>query len=710
MKRFKSSPLNLLKLTLRYNILGAFCLVSGSLAHAQQHQNTQDQTSSQNEVESERRNNPANVLDTVTISPTLNDQPVINSLSATSIITQEQIDQIQPSSAADLFRSTPGVHATMNGDDAATSIGIRGMQQFGRVAITLDGARQEFWRVGHGTGTFYVDPELLKQVTVIRGPVSNAYGSGAIGGLVAFETKDAADFLLDNERWALSNKLRYESNGKGWLTSTIGAYKFNEDFDVIGNFVYRDSDEYKDGNGKNVRWTGENVVTGMGKVTFRPSDGHEFKLSYSRQKYDDTITTLSGFSSPVAPRYDAKIYVDNYNGIYTYNPVDNDLWDLKVNAYYSKTENDQYQVWPRPLIGSTRYYDVSTSGVRAYNSSRFTTGNLKQTLTYGFDYYKVISDSDTNNFGSGNQQVYGGLVQWLGEYNEWLEITTALRYDGYKMDGRTVAMPNKPARDISSDGNKLSPRINIGVTPIDGIQFYVSYSEGYRVPHMQNMFPSGLSRGNEFVPNLDLRPEEAGSYEAGLNIQHDGLLSGSDQLRSKINIYTTKVDNYINAVTKNRVVTAENIGSAKLQGIEYEGTYDDWWGYINIAASYNKSVMRDGIWEGRNISDTPRNSFSATLGLRAFEDKLVYGASYQSNGKVTRLFDASAAKVYPRVNLTNLFLNYKINDYARLDFAVDNVFNKTYTDPLSGWAGISDIDQGKGRTFKIAITGRIGGK
>ena len=38
----------------------------------------------------------------------------------------------------------------------------------------------------------------------MRGPVANTYGSGAIGGVVVFETKDAADFLRPGETWAAS--------------------------------------------------------------------------------------------------------------------------------------------------------------------------------------------------------------------------------------------------------------------------------------------------------------------------------------------------------------------------------------------------------------------------------------------------------------------------------------------------------------------------
>ena len=69
---------------------------------------------------------------------------------------------------------------------------------------------------------------------------------------MSFETKDAGDFLFPEERWALSEKLGYESNGDGFTTSTTGAYRFSEDADIIGNLVYRDRNAYDDGNGDEV--------------------------------------------------------------------------------------------------------------------------------------------------------------------------------------------------------------------------------------------------------------------------------------------------------------------------------------------------------------------------------------------------------------------------------------------------------------------------
>ena len=60
-------------------------------------------------------------------------------------------------------------------------------------------------------------------------------------------------------------------------------------------------------------------------------------------------------------------------------------------------------------------------------------------------------------------------------------------------------------------------------------------------------------------------------------------------------------------------------------------------------------------------------------------------------------------------DLVNVFANWQINDHTRLDFGVDNVFNKAYTDPQSAWSTTAATEEGKGRTFKIALTGRIGG-
>lgn len=653
------------------------------------------------------RTQPVTLLDLITITATMGMQAVIDAMSGTSIVDSAEMERMQPVTAADLFRAVPGVAATMNGDDPATAINIRGLQQYGRVAVTLDGARQDYWRVGHGSGSFYIEPELLKQVTVIRGPVSNAYGTGAIGGVVAFETKSAGDFLRDGETWALSEKLRYESNGTGYLSSSTGAYRFNENIDVIGNLTWRDSNEYKDGNGDRVNYTGEEALSGYGKMTFRPAEGHEVKLGAVFQNYDDIVSASSGSANPDVTRYDADTDVANYTANYTYKPDDAGFWDFSATAYHASTRAEQVQI-VGSAVGSERYYDVGTTGLNLRNASRFEGWGMSHTLTYGGDYSLMDGDSTDANFGKGKQRAYGAFMQWEGNYDEWLDLTGALRYDGYQLDGTTKDAPGDPAHDVSIDGHRWSPRLTVGVTPFDGFQLYGTYAEGYRTPHLQDMFRKNGSHGNGYAPNLLLKPEVARTWEVGTNLKYEGVFLPSDLFRAKINFFHTDVDDYINTVKVGSVTSSQNVGTARLRGIEMEGVYDYGWGFVNLAASFIDAKMLDGLYAGETLSNTPLDNVALTLGFRALDDRLVYGIQYQSLGEVERAL-TSGTKIYPRTDLVNVFANWDVNDNLKLDFAVDNIFDKAYTDPQSGWGSTPLSEQGKGRTFKIALTGRIGG-
>lgn len=661
------------------------------------------------------QNQPTTVLDLITISATMIKTAVIDSMAAISAVDQDELDRIQPDTAADIFRTTPGVAASMNGDDPATAINIRGLEQYGRVVVTLDGARQDYWRVGHGSGSFYVEPDLIKEATVIRGPVSNAYGSGGIGGVVSFETKDASDFLKPQEHWALSEKLGYESNGKGFTTSTTGAYRFSDDADVIGNLIYRDRDSYTDGNGATVPWTGERVTSGYLKTTLRPADGHELKLGAILQRYNDQITGSSGSTSPTLSRYDTNTTNQTYTAAYTWKPDDNDLIDLSANAYHNRTRAEQTQVWPTQNIGTFRFYDVATTGFNVKNSSRFDAWDIAHTLTYGLDYYFLEGSSEAAHFGAGEQQGYGGFLQWQGDYKEWLQVIAAMRYDGYELDGETRTAPRQEA---SISGDRWSPRLTVGVTPFQGFQLYGTYSEGYRAPGLQDVFRGGGAHGSgdAYLPNLLLQPETAKNWEAGINVKYDDILTEGDRLRAKVNLFHTDVEDYIDVdlrtLTPPIPRTAANIGNARLKGIEAEAVYDYGWGFVSLAGALIDAKVVSGVYSGQPLNNTPLDRFSATIGFRMLEDQLTVGAQYLSIGEITRTRRTNPnAKpvVDDGFELVNVFANWRINDNARLDFGIDNVFNTAYTDPQSAWSTTAATEQGKGRTFKVALTGRIGG-
>lgn len=601
-------------------------------------------------------------LDRLVISATKLKEAVIDALAGQSAVDKEELDRIQPDTAADIFRSVPGVAASMNGDDPATSINIRGMEQYGRVVVTLDGARQDYWRVGHGSGSFYVEPELLKEVTVIRGPVSNNYGSGGIGGVVAFETMAAGDFLNADERWAMSQRLGYETNGEGFTTSTIGALRISQNADIIGNIVYRDRDAYEDGNGATVPWTGETVLSGYGKATFRPTDDQEIKLGYIRQRYEDFVTGSSGSTNINLSRYDATTINDTYTGSYTYKPEDNKFIDFELTAYHNDTRADQAQVWPAASIGNSRFYEVKTTGFNARNASRFDAYGFANTLTYGVDYYHLEGSSDHNIFGEGTQDAYGAFLQWKGEYSTWLELIAAGRYDGFKLEGLL-----KDRSEASLSGGHFSPRLTAAIKPFEGFQFYGTYAEGYRAPMTQDVFRGGGSHGavNSYVPNLLLEPETARTWELGINLKYNDIFTASDALRAKLNVFHTDVADYIDVDLTDPVRRAQNIGDARLRGIEAEGIYDFGWGFVNLSGALIEAEVTSGVYAGQALNNTPLDRFSGTLGFRVLDEQLTFGAQLLTVGKIirTQRTNPNAAQdIASGFELVNLFADWKIND------------------------------------------------
>ncbi|WP_347336334.1 TonB-dependent receptor plug domain-containing protein [Bradyrhizobium viridifuturi] len=77
---------------------------------------------------------PVQSLDTITAVASKTDERAIDALAPVSSVTLEKIQGLQPNRVSDIFYNVPGVSFQERGDDPATVINIRGLQDFGRVA------------------------------------------------------------------------------------------------------------------------------------------------------------------------------------------------------------------------------------------------------------------------------------------------------------------------------------------------------------------------------------------------------------------------------------------------------------------------------------------------------------------------------------------------------------------------------------------------
>jgi hemoglobin/transferrin/lactoferrin receptor protein len=160
------------------------------------------------------------------------------------------------------------------------------------------------------------------------------------------------------------------------------------------------------------------------------------------------------------------------------------------------------------LLGSRRSFQVETVGFDAHNTSRFEAGPFRTALTLGGDSFRdevtVVDPSGTGDFFTPNGQrtVSGAFAQLKTNYSSWLELITAARYDNYRLEG---------ANGIGgSSGDRVSPKVTLGVTPIQWFTLYGTYAEGHRAPAVTEVFVSGSHPAPApfaLLSNLGLMPE-----------------------------------------------------------------------------------------------------------------------------------------------------------------------------------------------------------
>lgn len=166
------------------------------------------------------------VLDVITVSDAGN--PVyrpFETAAPVAYISQETIERFRGSSPADIFRGTPGVMSGEARNGAgAIDVNIRGMQGFGRVATTIDGAEngvtvyQGYQGLSNRT---YVDPDLLAGIEITKG---SDVASRGIAGTVTMRTLDAGDIVKPGETWGVRVKGEFGTNSAEPEAGAKGGY------------------------------------------------------------------------------------------------------------------------------------------------------------------------------------------------------------------------------------------------------------------------------------------------------------------------------------------------------------------------------------------------------------------------------------------------------------------------------------------------------
>jgi TonB-dependent heme/hemoglobin receptor len=651
---------------------------------------------------------------------------------------------------ADFVRSVSGVNAVMDRQSPGFNINIRGLQDQGRVSMTIDGARQNYQQAGHGAPSFaFIDPELISRVEIDKGPTSTAGGAGVIGGVVNFRTLAFEDIALPEKDYGVRVNATTGTNAFDFNGSLAAAAKISDAFDVVAAVGRKKLGEYDVGKHGDLRYnelggpaeyTTQDQWSWLAKATAEVAENQKVTLTYTG------LTTDFGTGSGQFIDQN-KITTHTVVADWTWTPG---LWwaDVAAKLYYTRTGNDQDRPDrdPDSTNGTDAFsvdYKIDTVGGSLSNTSRFAIPGFDVALTYGVEYFhdktataSIAADPEDDPSGSsfsganpnGERSVGGGFAR-AELKRDWLTILLGGRLDAYQMSGSGVVFDDRTTGcgekqcptpfKVDVSGARFSPTATVAVTPRDGLQLYASYEQGYRPPNIMESILGGTHPGGAlstpFGPNPNLKPEVSRTYEIGANLKKDGLFTEGDAFRAKASVYLTDVDDYITSAwvftsVRDFLMNVNLTDRTRLKGVDAEINYDAGVAYIGASATFLSSDFGKDFDTGpgheaevSGIYLAPKRKLVLDGGLRFLDRKLTVGGRVTNVRPETGLLnDDSALFKYEPYTVVDLYSSYKLNDNLTFRAAIENLTDVAYVDAMA-----SVLSASPGRTFTIGATARF---
>jgi hemoglobin/transferrin/lactoferrin receptor protein len=606
-------------------------------------------------------------LDAVTAVATRTPAVAGDAAAPVAVVNREEIVRRDARSVLDLIRDVPGVEISGVPRTTAMQPVIRGLGDE-RIVLRLDGARNNF-NAGHRGRTF-VDPDLLRQVEVLRGPGSTLYGSGAIGGVVALRTIEAEDILAPGATIGGFASAGWQSQGSGPRgTLAVGARA--GDFSVLGALSAFTNNNFTDGRGTTIPYTGDDATSFLGKLGWRPGN-HRFELSAMRFRDEHTIP-IAANTATTQSITDRETTQENLTFRWSYADPAMPLLAPQIVLYRTRVDIAEQRLTGTRARDTT---ELTTLGLDAQNTARLDLGAFgRHALTFGTELYRDEQEGRSNGavrpqYPSASQTVFAYFIQdeiRLGDFT----LTPGLRFDSFDQES--------PDGRNDRRAERVSPRVSLAWQVLPWLQPYVSYAEGFRSPSLTELYVGGQHfPGNSFVPNPDLRPEISRNKEIGANLRFSDVLRQGDRLRLRVSAFRNDLDDFIELIVLRTTTVSRNVTTARIQGVEAEAQYDagTWWLGLGAAA-----LEGDNRTTNEPLASIPAHRVTLNAGYRFLDAGVTVGGRLTATAEQDRTpAIAGTARQTSGYGLLDLFASWtpEFAPNLRLGLAVDNVFDHAY--------------------------------
>lgn len=338
--------------------------------------------------------------------------------------------------------------------------------------------------------------------------------------------------------------------------------------------------------------------------------------------------------------------------------------ELVHNTVGSKSEGQRLSVLGNKVIGFTDVFDIDTR----YPSKGST---YSSAAIYGA-YRQHLNKKNTLNLG--------------------LRLTNTFLTANWNPN-IGLSIPNNA---IKVNNKELTGSIGYIYRPGDSDRINVVISKGFRSPNVDDIGKIRAKSGKLTVPNTQLKPEHLYSFEAGYS-----RVTKNQKAKFNINIYYTMLSGYIERspssefgseilydgdVFKGDAILANiNQGEATIYGASVGGALE--------LSKYIKSRMDVTYTKGKAYDNNqPLSSIPPLFGnfyLGLYQSKydvaLAYKISlakelkdYNQVEGIDNLDETPNGKGTPSWEVLNLNANYHLKDDLKLQFQIQNIFDRHY--------------------------------
>jgi vitamin B12 transporter len=556
------------------------------------------------------------------------------------VIDRQTIDRRGAVFAADILSDAPGLSVVRSGAfGGVAQVRMRGASP-GKTLVLIDGVPVNDAAEVNGAFDFSgLELSDIERIEVLSGPQSSLWGSDAIGGVIAFTTRELDGLALEAEAGSFDTVRGRLAAGVSTARYGFGAWVSHFDTDGIS------AADAADGNPESDGFT-STTAGARGRYAFSETLSVDGAL-----RWTDSDADLDGYPAPafVLADTDDRQTSEQWSG----------FGRLRLDA-----------------LGLSHGFSISASDIARETASAFPSA-----FEAGRRAYRWQAEGAAAGvafvIGAEREETEGslstGLTEDLGttsafatarvEPTDRLSLTGALRFD-----------------DTDDFGSKTTGRASAAFDVGGGVTLSAAWGTGFKAPSISQAVCDYCFSSQ---PLPVLRPETATGYEAAI-----GWASADGRIEGRATAYRLEVEDQITYVFDPATFDSYyvNVAEAATEGVELEGRAGLGGGF-DLSLAWAWTDARDET-TGARLLRVPEQAASATLGWSG--ERLAAALTVRAEGDMP---DSGGTR--DGFVTANLNASYELTGQVTLTARIENLADRTYQQLLgygepgrSGYLGI----------------------